>query len=290
MRPLLGVSRPASNPSKVDLPEPEAPTIASASPGLTRKPISCRMVNVPSPLTTVLPSETTSTSGISVLTAIARLIVLAHLATLPLLAHAADTILVVGDSISSGYGLRQREAWPALLEQRLAENGYQCHVINASISGDTSAGGRARLAASLATHRPRVVIIALGGNDGLRGLPPSRLRENLSAMAAMARAAGALPVIAGMEMPPNFGASYRTAFHDAFRDAAHEAHAVLVPFLLEGFGSDRTRFQTDGIHPNAIGQRSIIDTVWATLRPVLESNHIGAARRGTASPDSVIRR
>lgn len=185
------------------------------------------------------------------------------------MAAAADTILILGDSLSAGYGLRQQDAWPALLGRRLAERKLPYRVANASISGDTSAGGRSRLPAAMAQHAPRLVIIALGANDGLRGLPPEQLRDNLAAMAAMARRAGARVILAGMDMPPNYGAAFRDRFRRAYVDAARAEGAELIPFLLAGFAQEREMFQADGIHPTAAAQPLILETIWQRLSPML---------------------
>lgn len=183
-------------------------------------------------------------------------------------AHAAN-ILVVGDSISSGYGLRQNESWPSLLALRLKREGFDYSVVNASISGDTTAGGRARIEVALQRSRPAIVVIALGGNDGLRGLPPDAMRDNLKAMATAAHEAGAKVLIAGMKLPPNYGPAYTRQFEQAYVDVARSTKSALVPFLLDGFAERRDMFQADGVHPLASAQPLILDNVWAGLRPLL---------------------
>lgn len=192
-------------------------------------------------------------------------------------AHAAQkTILVVGDSLSAGYGLRQDEAWPTLLEQRLRQHQLDFRVANASISGDTTAGGRSRLAAALKQYRPQLVVIALGGNDGLRGLPPSAVRENIEAMIDASVASGAKTLVVGIDMPPNYGAAYREKFRAAFRDAARSRRVPLVPFMLEHFGERRDYFQPDGVHPTAAAQPLILDTIWRELQPMLGTRRTAA--------------
>ncbi|MEW5890507.1 MAG: arylesterase [Pseudomonadota bacterium] len=198
-----------------------------------------------------------------------RFIVIVLLSLWGAAAQAAGTVLVVGDSISAGYGLRQSDSWPSLLAARLEREGFDYNVVNASISGDTTAGGRSRIGAALARHRPAVVIIALGGNDGLRGLPPDKMRENLEAMARAARDAHARVLIAGMRLPPNYGMAYTRQFEQAFAEAARNTRSVLVPFLLDGFAERRDLFQADAIHPTAAAQPLILDNVWPTLRPLL---------------------
>jgi len=184
-------------------------------------------------------------------------------------AHAAGTILVVGDSISAGYGLAQGQAWPSLLEKRLREQRLDYSVVNASISGDTTAGGRSRIGAALEQSRPAVVIIALGGNDGLRGLPVAAMRDNLEAMVGAARSRKARVVLAGMKLPPNYGPDYTRAFEQSYADLARRHKAALVPFLLDGVAEKRELFQPDGIHPVAEAQPMILDNVWKVLKPQL---------------------
>ena len=185
-------------------------------------------------------------------------------------AHAAaGVILVFGDSLSAGYGLRLNEAWPALLEQKLRAKGLRYSVVNASISGETTAGGRSRLDATLARHKPDVVIIALGANDGLRGLPLSEMRANLAAMVAASRKANARVVLVGMHMPPNYGPDYTQKFHRSFADVATAGGAALAPFMMEGFAEQRELFQSDGIHPTAPAQPLILGNIWPALTALL---------------------
>ena len=185
-------------------------------------------------------------------------------------AQAAGTILVVGDSISAGDGLAQGQSWPSLLEKRLREQRLDYSVVNASISGDTTAGGRSRIGAAIEQARPAVVIIALGGNDGLRGLPVAALRDNLDAMIAGARARKARVVLAGMKLPPNYGPDYTQAFERSYAELAKRHKAALVPFLLEGVAENREFFQPDGIHPVAEAQPIILENVWKVLKPQLK--------------------
>jgi acyl-CoA thioesterase-1 len=184
-------------------------------------------------------------------------------------ALAARTVLVMGDSLSAGYGIRPGEAWPALLETRLAEKRLDYSVANLSISGETTAGGRARLPAALERYRPAVVVIALGANDGLRGLPLVQMRDNLAAMADAARAAGARVLVAGMRLPPNYG-PYATEFKDSFADVAKARKATLLPFLLEPVALNRNLFLADNLHPTAEAQPLILDHVWPALQPLLK--------------------
>lgn len=181
----------------------------------------------------------------------------------------AGTVLVVGDSISAAFGLDTRVGWVALLEKRLADEGFDHRVVNASISGDTSAGGLARLPALLAQHRPQWVILELGGNDGLRGQPPAQLQQNLASMVDQSRAAGAEVVLLGMQLPPNYGARYTGAFAQVFSTLAEEKKLPLVPFFLDGVGGVDGMMQADGLHPALGAQPRLLDNVWPTLKPLL---------------------
>ncbi len=181
----------------------------------------------------------------------------------------AGTLLVVGDSISAAFGMDTRQGWVALLEQRLNEQGFDHQVVNASISGDTSAGGAARLPALLAEHQPEWVIIELGGNDGLRGQPPAQLQQNLAAMVQQSQKMGAKVLILGMQLPPNYGVRYTTAFAEVFPKVANETGSALVPFVLEGIGGVPSMMQSDGIHPAAEAQPRLLDNVWPMLKPLL---------------------
>lgn len=181
----------------------------------------------------------------------------------------ASTILVWGDSLSAGYGLKSGEAWPTLLQTRLKDEGFRHTVVNASVSGETSAGGRSRLPAALEQHRPSIVILELGANDGLRGLRPQLMAENLTAMIDAARAAGSQVLLVGMQMPPNYGAAYTRRFAQTFTDVAQAREVPLVPFLLDGFADQPELFLSDGIHPTAEAQPRVLDTVWQGLQPLL---------------------
>ncbi|WP_426245787.1 arylesterase [Pseudomonas sp. TWR3-1-1] len=182
---------------------------------------------------------------------------------------AAGTILIVGDSISAGFGLDTRLGWVSLLEQRLSKEGHDDKVINASISGDTSAGGLARLPALLAEHKPDVVIVELGGNDGLRGQLPAQLKQNLASMIEASQQAGAKVLLLGMQLPPNYGARYTQAFAAVYGELANEKKVALVPFLLEGVGGKPELMQADRIHPAAGAQGLLLDNVWPVLKPLL---------------------
>ncbi|NTV12121.1 MAG: arylesterase [Zoogloea sp.] len=181
----------------------------------------------------------------------------------------AATILVWGDSLSAGYGLRTEEAWPTLLIKRLKEFGYSHSVVNASISGETSAGGRSRLPLALKQHKPQVVILELGANDGLRGLPVASMRDNLEDMIRNARGAGAKVLLVGMRMPPNYGPAYTEKFQSTFAELAERYRLGLVPFMMDGFADKPGLFQADGLHPVAAAQPRILDNIWPQLAPLL---------------------
>ena len=179
------------------------------------------------------------------------------------------TMLVLGDSISAGYGMAQGEGWVSLLEQRLRSDKLVYQVVNASISGETTLGGRNRIADVLAEHKPVVVIIALGGNDGLRGHPLEDIRDNLIEIVKACRKSSAKVVIAGMRIPPNYGMVYTRRFQGLFAEVARQQNASLVPFMLQGFAENRKMFQDDGIHPTSAAQGRILDNVYRRLRPLL---------------------
>ncbi len=180
----------------------------------------------------------------------------------------APVLLAFGDSLTAGLGLAQSQAWPTLLQARLDAEGYRYRVVNAGVSGDTSAGGLARLDWQLA-QKPVIVVLELGANDGLRGLPVAHTKENLAQIITRCKAAGAQVVLAGMQVPPNMGADYSAAFRQMFPDLA-AAHSVpLIPFVLEGVAGDVKLNQADGIHPTAEGQAILAETIWTHLRPLL---------------------
>ncbi|WP_319239585.1 arylesterase [uncultured Propionivibrio sp.] len=187
----------------------------------------------------------------------------------PLAALAARTVLIFGDSLSAGYGIRQEDAWPSLLAKRLQERHPDYNVVNASISGETSSGGRSRLPAALERHNPSVVVIALGSNDGLRGLPIATLRENLLAMIDAAQKTKARVLLVGQRLPPNYG-RYAEEFAQTFADIARQRRLASVDFLLEGIATRRDLFQADALHPTAEAQPILMESVWKRLEPLLK--------------------
>lgn len=196
---------------------------------------------------------------------------------------ARPRIVAFGDSLTIGLGVRPQEAYPARLQQRVDAAGLNYEVVNAGVSGETSAGGLRRLDWAL-QGEVRALILALGANDGLRGLPPEQLRRNLAQMIETAQARGIAVVLAGMEAPPNFGRTYVVEFHEVFPELAKRYRTALVPFLLEGVAGLESMNQPDGIHPNAEGATRVADNVWAMLRPILEKT--SPRRRGEGTPGS----
>lgn len=181
-------------------------------------------------------------------------------------------ILVVGDSLSAEYGIKRGSGWVALLERRLTAEKFEAQVINASVSGDTTSGGRSRLPALLAQHRPTLVIIELGGNDALRGLPLQMTQDNLQAMTTAAQASGAKVLLIGMQMPPNYGKEYSARFAALYADVAKANQATLVPFLLKGVADvpEAARlFQADRIHPNESAHPTILANVWPAVKKLI---------------------
>ena len=199
----------------------------------------------------------------------ARCLLIVVLIALSSAAHAARTILVFGDSLSAGYGIRQDLAWPALLAKRLQERQLDYNVINASISGETTSGGRSRLNAALSKYTPSIVIIALGSNDGLRGLPIATLRDNLNAMIENAKNKNATVLLVGQRLPPNYG-NYAAQFESTFSEVAKQQNTALVAFLLEGIATEPKLFQADNLHPTAEAQPRLLDNIWRKLEPLLK--------------------
>jgi acyl-CoA thioesterase-1 len=189
---------------------------------------------------------------------------------LPLASWAAGTILVYGDSLSAAYGLAQDAGWPSLLQARLKQKGMNYTVVNASISGETTSGGAARMAEALRAHKPKVVILALGANDGLRGLPLAQMRANLAQMLRASKGAGSRVLLVGMRLPPNYGEAYTRQFAQVYVDLAREHKTALTPFLLEGVADRRELFQADNLHPVAAAQATLLDNVWKGLAPLLK--------------------
>lgn len=202
-------------------------------------------------------------------TLLRRLIILLGFCLAPALAQ-AQGILVLGDSISAGYGLENpNEGWVGLLVKEIKTQGKRWEVVNASISGETTTGGLARVDALLAKHKPSIVLLELGANDGLRGLPPTLMQANLTEIVNRAKQAGAKTLLLGMKIPPNYGQKFNELFEAAFPELAKKLGLVYVPFLLEGVGGNPALMQNDGLHPNQAAQSVMMKLVWDKLQPIL---------------------
>lgn len=227
---------------------------------------SFTMVNIPSGLVTFFVRF----SALSTLIRFIQLLVVSALVSLASAATPAQrTIIVLGDSLSAGYGIKIKEGWVNLLAQRLANEGYGYRVVNASVSGETTQGGLARLPRALEAHKPAIVIVELGGNDGLRGLPLATSSANLDRIVKLSRDARAQVLLVGMLMPPNYGPRYRDEFSGMFASLASQYQIAFVPFLLDKVALDESLMQRDGIHANAAGQPQMLENVWPKLKPLL---------------------
>ncbi len=181
----------------------------------------------------------------------------------------APTVLVFGDSLSAGYGIGVDQSWATLLQARLKDQGYEHRVVNASISGDTSESGAARIGQAIESFSPALVIIELGGNDGLRGIPPNRMRDNLRTIIQTSTESGAAVVLLGIRIPPNYGQRYIKQFEDVFRQLATELEVPWIEFFMEGVALNEELMQSDGIHPNAIAQPLLLDNAWPIIDTAL---------------------
>ena len=181
----------------------------------------------------------------------------------------SPTILVLGDSLSAAYGIPLEQGWVALLQGRLKAKGYGYKVVNASASGETTGGALARLPRALERHRPEIVVIELGGNDGLRGLPLADVRRNFESLIRLSRGAGAKVLLIGMRIPPNYGPAYASGFHELYGELARSHQLPIVPFFLDGIALDDALMLEDGLHPNAAAQPKLLDQVWPQLKPLL---------------------
>jgi acyl-CoA thioesterase-1 len=188
-------------------------------------------------------------------------------------AAAADrTILVFGDSLSAAHGLKPEQGWVALLDKRLRNQGYGYNVVNASVSGETTSGGLQRLPRSLDLNKPQILVLELGANDALRGLPLSNAKDNLSKMVEMGAKGGARVLLVGMRIPPNYGPKYTASFVQMYTDLSTQYRTPLVPFLLQSVALDSSKMQDDGLHPNALGEPDVLDTLWPQLVPLLKKS------------------
>jgi acyl-CoA thioesterase I len=187
-----------------------------------------------------------------------------------------NTLLVFGDSLSAAYRMDESAGWVALLAEKVASEGLPYRVVNASVSGETTTGGLARLPAALDSHQPDIVILELGGNDGLRGIPVRNIRANLEQMVDLIEASGATAILAGIQIPPNYGPRYTEPFTQQFHDIARERNLTLIPFLIEGIPQNPELMQEDGIHPSAEAQPIVLQNVWSILERVLSSGQVNA--------------
>jgi acyl-CoA thioesterase-1 len=185
------------------------------------------------------------------------------------LSAATKTLLIVGDSLSAAYGIDVSAGWVAQLQHRLIENKLDYKIVNASISGDTTANGLARLPGLLDAYHPRIVVIELGGNDGLRGLSLPEMQHNIKTMVEKAKSRGAKVLMLGIRLPPNYGKIYTERFHRVYEEVARDSKIPLVPFILKGIATDRTLMQADGLHPDAEAQSKVLENVWAELQSML---------------------
>ncbi|MEZ5490587.1 MAG: arylesterase [Gammaproteobacteria bacterium] len=204
------------------------------------------------------------------LSAAALMLACLVLASRAAIADSTYTLMVYGDSLSAAYGIDESEGWVELLKSRLRSDGYTYEVVNGSVSGETTTGGLSRLPAMLDSYQPDLVILELGGNDGLRGLPLSAIRDNLVGMVTMSRESGADVLLAGIQIPPNYGPRYTEPFFAQYSQIADELNLDLVPFLIDGIPQQPELMQDDGIHPKAEAQQMILDNVWPVLQPMLK--------------------
>ena len=211
----------------------------------------------------------------------AWLIALPAVGAAPAVATAAmPVILVFGDSLSAGYGIRVEQGWVSLLAQKIEQEGYGFHVVNASVSGETSAGGLARLPRALSLQQPRIVLLELGANDGLRGLPMQQTQENLGKMIALLQQQHIPVLLLGLKLPPNYGERYTSGFATMYQSLKDQYHVPLLPFLLENVALKPDLMQADGLHPNEQGQPLLLDNVWPTLVPLLRAQKTGRSGGG----------
>lgn len=271
--PVDVVSRPAINPSSVDFPAPEAPTIATDSPLVTIKSIFDKIVNFPSGLVTVLLTFLTTNAFLSDRFDMKKLffylcfIVFVN----PNISDAkTSNIIIFGDSLSAGYGIDIDQAWPTLLQQRLTSNNLDYRIINASISGETTEGGITRIESILNKYTPKLIILELGGNDGLRGFPHPRIKGNLDKIIKLSLNKNSSVLLLGIKIPPNYGPRYTTDFENIYSDIAHENNIPLIEFFMENVALDNKLMQDDGIHPNEMAQPILLRNIWDTLLPLIQ--------------------
>ena len=271
-------------PSSVDLPDPDAPTMANVSPAVTENVTSCKIVSEPVVSATVFPNDSTARMDVDMrermtnsrrrqwLAALGITLATAVMTAVPAHAQSGNkpALLVLGDSLSAEYGIARGTGWVSLLQDRLSKERFDYSVVNASISGETTIGGKTRLPDLLKRHRPAVVIVELGANDALRGFPLQTTEANLRTIVSDAQQAGATVLLVGMRIPPNYGQDYTERFFALYSKLAKEKRAALVPFLLDNVISRPEWFQTDRIHPTSAAQPTLLDNVWSQLKPLLK--------------------
>lgn len=244
--------------------------MATDSPRWMSKLAGCRMVSTtPFSVTCLATPAARRMGGLMGVVMNLRKILLLLCLVVSGAAQATPVILVFGDSLSAGYGLETSQAWPSLLQQRLDHNKQNWQVVNASVSGETSAGGLTRLPAALAQYKPAIVILELGANDGLRGLPLAALQNNLSAMIQRIHQTGARVLLVGVRLPPNYGMAYTEKFQLVYETLARQQRVALLPSLLNGIEANRGLFQADGFHPIAAAQSQVLENVWKPLETLL---------------------
>lgn len=257
----------------MDFPAPDGPTIAIESPFSTLKLISDNMVKLPSGLVTTLVTFCAARTA-ALLDELfdMRKFLTFFVLLLSAGANGADdpAVIVFGDSLSAGYGIDVDQSWPTLLQSRLTSLGYEHRVVNASISGETTEGGVTRIGSALENFNPDLVILELGGNDGLRGFPPERMRENLGKIIESSKAAGAAVVLLGIRIPTNYGPRYTKSFENVYRELAQELDVPWIEFFMDGIALNSDLMQDDGIHPNAIAQPILLDNAWPIISAALD--------------------
>lgn len=271
--PEEAISRPAIKPSKVDFPAPDAPTIATDSPWVTIKFIFDKIVRGPSGLvTTLLTFSITKTFFLfGAIFDMKKLFFYIFLLLNPIIGKAQiPTILIFGDSLSAGYGIDIDQAWPTLLETRLASKNLNYQVVNASISGETTEGGLTRIDSALNKYSPKLIILELGGNDGLRGFPPQRIKDNLSKIIKTSIVKDSSVLLLGIKIPPNYGSRYTRDFEKIYQDLALENNIQLIDFFMENVALNNKLMQDDGIHPNEMAQPILLNNIWDTLLPLIQ--------------------
>jgi len=246
--------------------------MATLSPCRIERLIWSRITSGPAAVETCLQRSNDCTIGVTVGSFMRRLFLSLLVLFLPATVQSAGlpVIVVLGDSLSAGYGIDHTLGWVSLLQKRLSDEGYPHQVINASISGDTTRGGAARISAVLERNNPSLVVVGLGGNDGLRGIGLGEMEKNLTQIVISIKESQAIPLLVGVRLPPNYGVTYTEQFQSVFKSVADQSGASLVPKLMEGVASDLDLMQTDGIHPLAEVQSQLLNNVWSVLGPLLE--------------------